>query len=81
MKLKELIDRLYENNETLQEKLSKKDLRAILEKAFETIVLEIEKLENDRVVIPKLGIFTIKTIERNGKKIKRVFFKPTKRKG
>lgn|GEM_PF-3296850 len=80
MKLKDLIKKISEERPDILGKVSTGKALAIVREVLGEIKKEIEATEEGKITIPGMGTFVISSIEKEGKKIKRIVFRPAKKK-
>jgi len=80
MNLKELIQRVSEEKPEVLGKVSQGKALTIVKEVLAEIKREIEATEEGKISVPGLGTFIISSIEKEGKEIKRIIFRPAKKK-
>jgi len=80
MNLKELIQRVSEEKPEVLGKVSQGKALTIVKEVLAEIKREIEATEEGKISVPGLGTFIISSIEKEGKKIKKIIFRPAKKK-
>jgi len=78
MKLKDLIQKIAEERPEVLSRVPQGRALAIVREVLDEIKREIEATEEGKIAIPGIGVFIISSIEKEGKKIKRIIFRPTK---
>jgi nucleoid DNA-binding protein len=80
MKLRELIQKISEEKPEVLGKVPQGKALAIVKEVLAEIRREIEARKEGKISVPGLGIFIISIIEKEGKEVKRIIFKPAKKK-
>lgn len=77
MKLTEVVKGLMEKNSELA-KIPVKRAVLLLRAFLSQIAKEVNNLEEGRFVVPSLGIFIVRVVQKEDKKVKRIIFRTTK---
>jgi len=80
MNLKELIQKISEEKLEVLGKVPQGKALAIVKEVLAEIKREIEARKEGKISVPGLGTFIISSIEKEGKEIKRIIFRPAKKK-
>jgi nucleoid DNA-binding protein len=80
MNLKELIQKISEEKPEVLGKVPQGKALAIVREVLAEIKREIEATEEGKISVPGMGTFIISSKEKEGKEIKRIIFRPAKKK-
>jgi nucleoid DNA-binding protein len=80
MKLRELIQKISEEKPEVLGKVPQGKALAIVKEVLAEIKREIEARKEGKISVPGMGIFIISSKEKEGKEIKRIIFRPAKKK-
>uniref|UniRef100_A0A7V5XHR1 HU family DNA-binding protein n=1 Tax=Thermodesulfobacterium geofontis TaxID=1295609 RepID=A0A7V5XHR1_9BACT len=80
MKLREIVQRISEEKPDILGRVPQGKALTIVREVLGELKKEIEATEEGKIVIPGVGTFVISSIEKKGKKIKRIVFRSAKKK-
>jgi hypothetical protein len=80
MKLRELIQKISEEKPEVLGKVPQGKALVIVREVLAEIKREIEATEEGKISVPGMGTFIISSKEKEGKEIKRIIFRPAKKK-
>ncbi len=78
MKPMEIIEKLYESNPEIFGGVAKKKAVTILRVVLKEINRKLENIEEGKLAIPPLGVFVVRTVQKDYQKVKRIVFRPGK---
>ena len=80
MKLRELIQKISEEKPEVLGKVPQGKALTIVKEVLAEIKKEIEARKEDKISVPGMGIFIISSKEKEGKEVRRIIFRPAKKK-